>query len=155
MEYYSIKDAITEGIMIKVRLKCNLKNTYMQEFLRDRLIENNCVYLPYYMVECIANTDYMEIIEVLDREKQEEMEGSPEHVSLNGTVLYSALKKIENIHPIEKESKDIIKQMHLARAVKGSKELAETDMHRSYSKEEEAILRKGRIGWKGLKAEEK
>lgn len=150
MEYYSIKDATAEGIMIKVRLKCDLTNRYMQEFLQNRVVENNCVYLPYYMMECIANTDYMEIVEILEQKSVDEMEGSPEHVSLEGVLLYATLKKIEKVSPLSKEEKEIVKQMHLLRAVKGSKELAETAVHPLYEKEEESILRRGRAGWRGL-----
>ncbi|KAI5189694.1 hypothetical protein NEMIN01_0647 [Nematocida minor] len=148
MEYYSIKDAITEGVLIKVKLKCELNSPYIQELLRDRRVENNCVYLPYYMVECVINTDYLEIVELIEKDKQEEMEGAPEHVNMQGRMLYRALEKIEKIHPLSKEDKEVVKNMHMARAIKGSRELAEPAAQQGYEKEEERILRKGKTGWK-------
>lgn len=152
MEYYSIKDAISEGVMVKTRLKCDLNSSHMQEFLKGRIVDNEYVYLPYYLIDCIINTDYLEIVEVIDKKRAEEMEGSPNYIDMQEQLLYSAVGKIETVYPLPKEEKEIIKYMHLSRAVKGSLELAEPSIGMGYEKEEESILRKGKIGWTGEKS---
>ncbi|KAH9386505.1 uncharacterized protein NEMAJ01_1401 [Nematocida major] len=154
MEYYSLKDALSEGVLLKVRLKCEVSDARVQELLKGRPIEGDCVYLPYYMVECISSTSYVEIVDVLGQEVLEEMEGAPEHVDMEGRLFYSALCKIDGMHPLGPGAKATVKAMHLSRAVSGSAELGGSAVRGVYSREEEAILRKGRLGWRGGKKEE-
>ncbi|KAI5181508.1 hypothetical protein NEOKW01_1689 [Nematocida sp. AWRm80] len=147
MEYYAINDALAEGTLFKVRLKCNLDNKYLEKILKGRRIENNLLYLPYYMIECLLGTEYIEVVEVLDKKVEEHIEGSPEHCNLEDQQIYMLQSKLQNLPLLSSELKEQVREMHRKRTVKGTNQLS-NDNEKYLDREEKQILRKGRAGWK-------
>ncbi|KAI5172055.1 hypothetical protein NEFER03_1300 [Nematocida sp. LUAm3] len=146
MEYFSIKDAIVEGIFLKVRLNVDLQKKDLQEVLKGRIKENEVI-LPYYMAECLLSTGYIEIIEVIEKKELLEMEGSLEYYDLQGKMFFPFIEKMCKEKIINEEEKKIVKKMHHRRAIKGSKMLSEEGV-KYLDREEERILWKARGAWR-------
>ncbi|OAG29692.1 hypothetical protein NEDG_00825 [Nematocida displodere] len=146
MDYYCIKDALTEGVLLKVRFNCDAGHECIQEIIKGRKVEDKMVYLPYYMVECLIGTEYIQVEGLVTREEELEIEGAPEHCNLEQTMFYNTVIKTAEAQLIQPEQKEAIKAMHMKRVLVGSQRLG--DATEAYlDREEQDILRRGRVGW--------
>ncbi|KAI5184734.1 hypothetical protein NEHOM01_0336 [Nematocida homosporus] len=147
MDGYSLNDTLIVGSVFKVKIKADLSNPYLESVLKGRRVENKRVYLPYYMIECLLGTEYIEVEPMLTKEQLLEIDGAPEHTSLEGTVVYGLAAKLAGSSLLPEESKRAVRAMHLRRAVRGARSLGDTEKIRGLSREEEETLRRGRLGW--------
>ncbi|KAI5188548.1 hypothetical protein NECID01_0161 [Nematocida sp. AWRm77] len=147
MEYYDIKDALSEDATLKAKLNVETENEHIKEVLRGKRIEEKKIHLPYHMIECLLGTEYVDIEPFVDRWQELEIEGAPEHCNLENVLLYHLLPKLERTPGLTEETKNLILSMHRKRAVQGAQRLGSTE-EKGLEREEQEILRRGRTGWK-------
>ncbi|EHY66828.1 hypothetical protein NEAUS04_1990 [Nematocida ausubeli] len=147
MEYYCKKDALSEGVLVRTELLCDLNNSHIQEALKNKKIKEKSVFLPYYLVDALVTTEYLQVKELITEKSVKEMEGAPEYVNLQGKILYRIVSKICKKYAMEEE-RETVRQMHLARAIKWGSLLAEDGEEEGCEREEEEILHAGRTAWR-------
>lgn len=147
MEYYSIKNALIEGTLVRIRINADVNHPRLQEVLKGRSIRDRTVCLPYHMVECLLGTEYVKIESIVSDDDLQRIEGCPYSYKLGKGMLYGLAAKEQSRDLISDEARSAIKAMHLKRAVKGVSSLGE-QRERVLGREEREIMQRGRHGWR-------
>lgn len=147
MEYYNIKDAVAEGVLLKVKLNCDTQNEYIRKLMRERKAEDSFLLLPFHMAECLLDTEYLQVVEVLGEELEAEIEGAPASCCLEGKILYRVSQKLEEKGVIDGDVIQSIRQAHAVRMRLMAERLGDTE-EAGLELEELEILRRGRRGWR-------